>query len=49
VQGTEKVCLIQEQLSNNRIIVELDSKGQARHLTSHKPYTIHMKSRIDGG
>ena len=30
LQGTEKVCLIQEQLSNNRIIVELDSKGQAR-------------------
>jgi DNA-directed RNA polymerase III subunit RPC2 len=27
-QGTEKVILIQEQLSKNRIIVDLDSQGQ---------------------
>ena len=27
VKGVEKVCLIQEQLSKNRIILELDSKG----------------------
>ena len=27
VNGTEKVILIQEQLSKNRIIVELDKKG----------------------
>mmetsp|Transcript_43794 Transcript_43794/g.105889 ORF Transcript_43794/g.105889 Transcript_43794/m.105889 type:complete len:1171 (+) Transcript_43794:84-3596(+) len=29
VRGTEKVILIQEQLSKNRIIIERDSKGQA--------------------
>ena len=28
VKGVEKVILIQEQLSKNRIIVELDKKGQ---------------------
>ena len=28
VKGTEKVILIQEQLSKNRIIIDLDSKGQ---------------------
>ena len=28
VKGTEKVILVQEQLSKNRIIVELDRKGQ---------------------
>jgi DNA-directed RNA polymerase III subunit RPC2 len=27
VKGVEKVCLIQEQLSKNRIILELDGKG----------------------
>ena len=27
VKGVERVCLIQEQLSKNRIILELDSKG----------------------
>lgn len=27
VRGAEKVILIQEQLSKNRIIVELDTKG----------------------
>ena len=28
VRGTEKVILIQEQLSKNRIIIERDAKGQ---------------------
>ena len=28
VRGTEKVILIQEQLSKNRIIIEKDPKGQ---------------------
>ena len=28
VKGTEKVILIQEQLSKNRIIVDTDKKGQ---------------------
>ncbi|CAD6339434.1 unnamed protein product [Miscanthus lutarioriparius] len=28
VKGTEKVILIQEQLSKNRIIVDTDSKGR---------------------
>ena len=27
VKGTEKVILVQEQLSKNRIIVEVDKKG----------------------
>ncbi len=27
VNGTEKVILIQEQLSNNRMIVDIDRKG----------------------
>lgn len=27
VKGTEKVILVQEQMSKNRIIVEVDSKG----------------------
>jgi len=29
VRGTEKVILIQEQLSKNRMIVDKDKKGQA--------------------
>jgi DNA-directed RNA polymerase III subunit RPC2 len=28
VKGTEKVILIQEQLSKNRIIIDTDSKGR---------------------
>ena len=30
LQGTEKVVLIQEQLSKNRIIVDIDNHGQVR-------------------
>ena len=35
VKGTEKVILIQEQLSKNRIIIDLDSKGQVSTGLSH--------------
>ena len=28
VKGTEKVILIQEQLSKNRIIIDVDAKGE---------------------
>jgi hypothetical protein len=30
LQGTEKVVLIQEQLSKNRIIVDIDNHGQVQ-------------------
>jgi DNA-directed RNA polymerase III subunit RPC2 len=44
VRGTEKVILIQEQLSKNRIIIEHDSKGcLAASVTSS---AFHFKSRF---
>ena len=33
-EGHEKVILIQEQLSKNRIIIDVDAKGEGRELTS---------------
>ena len=43
VKGVEKVCLVQEQLSKNRIILELDAKGNiAASVTSS---THERKSR----
>ena len=36
VQGTEKVILIQEQLSKNRVLVDLDRQGNVvASVTSH--------------
>ncbi|KAK4186073.1 hypothetical protein QBC35DRAFT_284637 [Podospora australis] len=53
VGGTEKVILIQEQLSKNRIIVEAGDKGVVTaNVTSHtterksKTYVIYKKERI---
>eukprot|EP00039_Didymoeca_costata_P008121 m.108328 g.108328 ORF g.108328 m.108328 type:complete len:1159 (+) comp13958_c0_seq4:354-3830(+) len=43
VKGVEKVVLIQEQLSKNRIIVELDDKGQG--IASVTSSTSKSKSR----
>eukprot|EP00181_Compsopogon_caeruleus_P003853 CAMPEP_0184677528 /NCGR_PEP_ID=MMETSP0312-20130426/104_1 /TAXON_ID=31354 /ORGANISM="Compsopogon coeruleus, Strain SAG 36.94" /LENGTH=1159 /DNA_ID=CAMNT_0027125439 /DNA_START=2248 /DNA_END=5727 /DNA_ORIENTATION=+ len=43
IRGTEKVILIQEQLSKNRILVELDSKGQV--CSSVQSSTHERKSR----
>ena len=43
VKGVEKVVLMQEQLSKNRVIIELDSKGNvAAAITSS---THERKSR----
>ncbi|KAJ1652703.1 DNA-directed RNA polymerase III complex subunit Rpc2 [Dispira simplex] len=43
VKGTEKVILVQEQLSKNRIIVELDSKGVVQ--ASVTSTTLERKSK----
>ncbi|KAJ1675426.1 DNA-directed RNA polymerase III complex subunit Rpc2 [Spiromyces aspiralis] len=50
VKGTEKVILVQEQLSKNRIIIEEDSKEQmianvtsSTHERKSKSYVIHKK------
>ena len=43
IRGTERVLLIQEQLSNNRIIVELDAKKQVQAVVTSS--TADNKSR----
>jgi DNA-directed RNA polymerase III subunit RPC2 len=52
INGTEKVILIQEQLSKNRVIVEADGKSTQASVTSStherksKTYVVHVKDRI---
>ncbi|KAK5660953.1 hypothetical protein OQA88_12328 [Cercophora sp. LCS_1] len=53
VNGTEKVILIQEQLSKNRVIVEADDKGgvsasvtSSTHERKSKTYVVLKKERI---
>ncbi|AEO71453.1 uncharacterized protein THITE_2123824 [Thermothielavioides terrestris NRRL 8126] len=53
INGTEKVILIQEQLSKNRVIVEADDKGgvsasvtSSTHERKSKTYVILKKDRI---
>ena len=54
VNGTEKVILVQEQLSKNRVIVEADSKKgvvqasvtSSTHVRKSKSYVVMKKDRI---
>ena len=46
VKGTEKVILIQEQLSKNRIIVDLDSKGQITASVTSSTHERKSKTNI---
>ncbi len=46
VKGTEKVILIQEQLSKNRIIVEHDSKGQIQASVTSSTHERKSKTNI---
>ncbi|OLY85630.1 DNA-directed RNA polymerase III subunit RPC2 [Smittium mucronatum] len=53
VKGTEKVILVQEQLSKNRILVELDKAGQmmasvtsSTHERKSKTYLISKNKRL---
>ena len=45
MQGTEKVILIQEQLSKNRIIIESDSHGEI--MSSVTSSTAERKSKTN--
>ncbi|CCW59776.1 unnamed protein product [Phytomonas sp. EM1] len=43
IKGVEKVCLVQEQQSKNRIIIEADDHGSIRaHVQSKTHYSISM-------
>lgn len=46
MQGTEKVVLIQEQLSKNRIITDLDSKGQVTASVTSATHERKSKTNI---
>ena len=46
VRGTEKVILIQEQLSKNRIIIDLDSKGQVTASVTSSTHERKSKTNI---
>lgn len=46
VKGTEKVILIQEQLSNNRIIIEKDNKGCVQASVTSSTEAIKSKTVI---
>ncbi|TVU33733.1 hypothetical protein EJB05_25566, partial [Eragrostis curvula] len=46
VKGTEKVLLIQEQLSNNRIIIETDNKGRLTASVTSSTHEIKSKTTI---
>lgn len=53
VNGTEKVILVQEQLSKNRIIVEKDSKGclvasvtSSTHERKSKTYVVYKAEKV---
>ena len=46
VKGTEKVILIQEQLSKNRIIVDLDSKSQITASVTSSTHERKSKTNI---
>ncbi len=48
VKGTEKVILIQEQLSKNRIIVEHDSKGQIQASVTSSMHECKSKTTKAG-
>ncbi|XP_057526773.1 DNA-directed RNA polymerase III subunit 2-like isoform X1 [Amaranthus tricolor] len=46
VKGTEKVIMIQEQLSNNRIIIEIDKKGNLVASVTSSTATLRSKTVI---
>jgi DNA-directed RNA polymerase III subunit RPC2 len=46
VKGTEKVVLIQEQLSKNRIIVDLDSHGQVHASVTSSTHERKSKTNV---
>ena len=46
VKGTEKVILIQEQLSKNRIIIDLDSKGQVTVSIASSTHECKSKTEV---
>ncbi|BDA40723.1 DNA-directed RNA polymerase III subunit RPC2 [Coccomyxa sp. Obi] len=46
VKGAEKVILIQEQLSRNRIIIDLDSKGQVSASVTSSTHERKSKTNI---
>ena len=46
VRGTEKVILIQEQLSKNRIIIDIDSKGQVVASVTSSTHERKSKTNI---
>jgi DNA-directed RNA polymerase III subunit RPC2 len=46
VKGTEKVILIQEQLSKNRIIIDTDSKGRVIASVTSSTHEIKSKTVI---
>lgn len=46
VRGTEKVILIQEQLSKNRIIIDIDSKGQVGASVTSSTHERKSKTNV---
>jgi DNA-directed RNA polymerase III subunit RPC2 len=46
LQGTEKVILIQEQLSKNRIIIDTDSKGDVNASVTSSTHERKSKTTI---
>lgn len=46
LQGTEKVILIQEQLSKNRIIIDIDSHGEIMASVTSSTHERKSKTNI---
>lgn len=46
VKGTEKVILIQEQLSKNRIIIDTDSKGEVQSSVTSSTHERKSKTNL---
>lgn len=46
VKGTEKVILIQEQLSKNRIIIDKDSKGEVQASVTSSTHERKSKTNL---
>ena len=46
VQGTEKVILMQEQLSRNRVIIDVDSQGQVTASVTSSTHERKTKTNV---
>ena len=46
VQGTEKVLLIQEQLSKNRVLIDVNNKGEVESSVTSSTHDRRSQTRV---